>query len=499
MELILVGFASILNLSSFLLIFAGVAIGIVFGAIPGLTATMALALFLPITYNMSALNGIVLLLGLYIGGISGGLISAILLKIPGTPSSVATTFDGHPMAMQGKAGRALGIGIVYSFIGGVISLLLLTFIAPAIAKVAIKFSAYEYFAIALFAITLIGSVSGDNLAKGLASGMLGIAFSLVGMAPIDGYPRFTFGRYELYAGFDILPVLIGLFAVSEIFLLAEDKFKKLDVKPMEYQMRGFGFSMKEFFGQSWNAIRSSIIGTGIGILPGIGGSIANMLAYMVAKKQSRNPEAFGTGIMDGIVAPESANNAVTGGALIPLLTLGIPGDATTAMLLGALMLHGLTPGPLLFRNNADLVYGIFAALLVANIFMLIIEYFGLRVFVKLLKIPKHILMPIIIVLCVVGAFGLNNRLFDTAAIIFFGLIGYGVQKIKLPQAPIVLGFILGPIIEVNFRRAVMFSEGKLLPFFTKPISGFFLLLAALSIIVPLIKSITQNKKHVLKK
>lgn len=488
------GFAAIANPECVLLILAGVTVGIVFGAIPGMSATMAIALFLPITYRMGSIPSISLLIGLYIGGISGGLISAILLKIPGTPSSIATTFDGHPMAEKGEAGRALGIGIVFSFIGGIISLLALVFIAPVIAKAALKFSTFEYFSISVFSITLIGSLAGDNIWKGLLSGFLGVMLSLVGIAPLDGMPRFTFGMAELSAGFDILPVLIGLFAVSEIFVLAEEKYGQGYVKPLAYKMKGFGFTLKELYGQKWNALRSGVMGTAIGILPGIGGSVANMLSYIAAKKCSRYPEKFGTGIMDGIVASETANNAVTGGALIPLLTLGIPGDATTAMLLGALTLHGLAPGPLLFTTNGEVVYGIFAAVLIANVFMLVVEFFGLRLFVKLLNIPKKVLMPVIMVLCVIGAFGLNSRVFDAVAIVIFGLIGYLLQKAKYPLAPMILGFILGPIIETNFRRALMFSGGSLVSFVTKPISGLFLALTVVSIVLTAVKTYRSGKR-----
>ncbi len=488
------GAAAVLNLTCILLILAGVAIGIVFGAIPGMSATMAIALFLPITYRMDPISSICLLIGLYIGGISGGLISAILLKIPGTPSSIATTFDGAPMAAKGEAGKALGVGIVFSFIGGIISLVALMFISPALAKIALKFSTFEYFSISIFSITLIGNLSGDNIWKGLLSGLLGMLLSMVGMAPIDGLPRFTFGRNELSAGFDILPVLIGLFAVAELFVLAEEKYKMMGFKPLDYKLKGFGFTMKEFVSQIPNAIRSGVLGTSIGILPGIGGSVACILSYIAAKKSSKYPEKFGTGIIDGIVASETSNNAVTGGALIPLLTLGIPGDATTAMLLGALTLHGLQPGPLLFKTNGDLVYGIFIALLIANVMMLLVEFVGLRVFVKLLNIPRKILMPVIIVLCVVGAFGLNNRTFDAVAIMVFGIIGYLLQKFKIPSAPFILGFILGPIIETNFRRSLMFSNGEIAPFFTNPISGAFLILTFVSIIFTVYSNIKKTNK-----
>lgn len=494
LQLLADGFAALITPLNILLICGGVSLGIIFGAIPGMTASMAIALFLPITYRMDSLVAIALLVGLYIGGISGGLISAVLLKIPGTPSSVATCFDGHPMAARGEAGRALGIGIFYSFCGGIFSLLALVFIAPTIASFAIKFSTFDFFAVALFSVTMISGLAGKNIWKGLISGLLGILFSCVGMAPIDGYTRFTFGFGDLMAGFDILPVLIGLFAMADFFVMAEERHKNIHLETQKFTMKGFGFSFKEFVGQIVNMIRSAIIGTAIGILPGVGGSVSNMMSYTVAQKQSKHPEKFGTGIMDGIVASETANNATTGGALIPLLTLGIPGDATTAMMLGALTLHGITPGPLLFTTQQTLMYGIFAAVLVANVAFFVIEFLGLRGFVKLLRIPKKILMPIIIVLCTIGAYALNSRLFDVGAVIFFGLIGYLMQKLKVPTSPMILGFIMGPLIETNLRRSVQFANGSILPYFTHPISCIFLVLTVLTIVFTVFKEAKSAKK-----
>ncbi|MGE4284727.1 MAG: tripartite tricarboxylate transporter permease [Clostridia bacterium] len=480
-ELFVVGFASVLNLKIMFLIILGVGVGIVFGAIPGMTATMAVALCLPLTFGMSPVEGMSLLVALYIGGVSGGLISAILLKIPGTPSSIATCFDGHPMAANGQAGKALGAGIVFSFLGGLFSIAALIFIAPPLAEFALRFGPFEYFSIAIFSLTMISSLSGDSLAKGLLTGMIGMAIATVGSAPIDSYPRFTLGFSELDAGFDLLPALIGLFAISEILKTAETKLTLKKDEIRDYSIQGFGFTMKEFVGQTWNLIRSSIIGTGIGILPGIGGGTSNIISYLAAKNQSKYPEKFGTGILDGIVASETANNASVGGALIPLLTLGIPGDTVTAMLLGGLMIHGLMPGPLLFQTSGELVYGIFAALLISNVVMLIMEFFGMRAFVRLLSIPKHLLLPIIISLCVVGSFALNNRVFDVWSLLFFGLLGYILDKFKYPLSPIILGFILGPIAETNLRRGLMMSSGSFVPFLTKPISAVFLLIAVLSI------------------
>jgi len=469
------GFQSVFAFYPLAAIVAGVAVGIVFGSIPGLTATMAVALCLPMTFGVDPILGMSLLCGLYVGGISGGLISAILINIPGTPSSVATCFDGHPMAARGEAGKALGIGILYSFLGGLLSFAVLFFLAPPLARFALRFGPFEYFSVAVFSLSLVAGLAGRSLSKGVASALIGVAAGMIGMAPIDSYKRFTFGLTELDGGFDLLPVLIGLFATSEILKEAEASLHPQTVEVQTFRMTGFmGITWSEFKAQTWNFLRSSTIGTWIGILPGIGGGTSNLLAYMAAKNSSKQPEKFGTGIIDGIVASESANNASIGGAFIPLLTLGIPGDTVTAMLLGGFMIHGIVPGPLLFQSNGELVYGIFVALLVANVVMLAMEYFGLRIFVRLLRIPKHYLLPVILAMCVVGAYGLNNRVFDVWTILAFGVLGYVLDKFGYPFVPLILGFILGPMAETNLRRGLMTSRGSVLPFLTRPISGLFL-------------------------
>ncbi len=497
LELIVNGFASIMSFSCMAIIFLGVGLGIIFGAIPGLTATMAVALCLPISYGMGPVMGISLLLGLYIGGVSGGLISAILLKIPGTPSSVATTWDGGPMADRGEAGRALSIGIIYSFIGGMISIFVLMFISPPLARVALKFTPFEYFAIGVFSLTLISSLVSGSIFKALAAAVIGILFAMVGSAPIDAFPRFTFGIRELDAGFNILPVLIGLFAISEILATAEDKGTSVGKNNiLSYKTKGLGFTLLEFKNEFFNMIRSAFIGIGIGILPGIGGGTANIVSYLTAKSQAKNKDEYGNGAMGGIVASETSNNAAVGGALVPLLALGIPGDTVTAMLLGGLMIHGLTPGPLLFVQNVEIVYTIFAALLVAHVAMIIMEFYGLRLFVKLLAIPKHILLPVIMALCVVGAFGLNNRVFDVFAILIFGIVGYVFGKFKFPLTPMILGFILGPMVEVNLRRGLMQSSGSFLPFITRPICIVFLGIGAISVIISVYKEMKKAKKSI---
>ncbi|MEG1720069.1 MAG: tripartite tricarboxylate transporter permease, partial [Pseudoflavonifractor sp.] len=319
LELISAGFASIANVQCLLLIFGGVVLGIIFGAIPGLSATMAIALCLPMTYGMAPISGMSLLIGLYIGAISGGLVSAILLHIPGTPSSVATCFDGHPLAARGEAGKALGVGIFASFIGTCMGILALMFIAPTLAQVALKFGSYEYFAVGLFSITMMCALVKGSIVKGLVSGILGLVLAMVGAAPIDGLPRLTFGVHALDGGFDILPVLIGLFAISEVISTAMKKGATEEAVIQNFKIKGLGFTVKEGISQIWNAIRSGLIGIAIGILPGIGGGTSNILSYTVAKNSDKHPERFGTGVIDGIVASETANNASIGGALIPLM------------------------------------------------------------------------------------------------------------------------------------------------------------------------------------
>ena len=496
-SLIATGFGTVLTPTGIFLMFVGVAVGIVFGALPGLSATMAIALFLPVTYAMASSDAMTLLMALFIGAISGGLISAILLRIPGTPSSVATCFDGHPLVAKGQAAKALGVGVVFSFLGTIFSTVLLMFLAPQIAKVAINFGPFEFFSIAIFSLTMIATLSSGNMIKGITAGVLGFMFSTIGTDAIESTQRFTFGSTNLKSGFDMLAVMVGLFAVGEIIAAAEvshHKNEEVVTQPSMKGIKGFGFTMKEFTSQLWNALRSGLIGMGIGILPGIGGGTSNMLAYTVAKNSDKHPEEFGKGRIDGVVASETANNATIGGAMVPLLTLGIPGDTTTAMLLGALTLHNLNPGPLLFETQATVVYGIFAAMLISSVIMLFMEFFGLRVFVKLLSIPKYILLPCIFVLCVIGAYNLKNNMSQVIACIMFGVIGFAFKKFEIPSTPFILGFILGPLAEQNYRRGLMRTNGSFVPFLTSPISAVFLGIAVIVILLAATKPLRQKRK-----
>lgn len=488
------GILSVLNYQTILLIFGGTLLGVVIGAIPGLTVTMGVALFLPVTFAMSPVDGLSLLMALYIGGTSGGLISAILLKIPGTPSSIATTYDGHPMAERGEAGKALSVSIISSFLGGMLSLAVLFWISPLFARVALEFGPYEYFAIALFSLTLVAGLSEGSLLRGLGAAGLGLVVSFVGMAPITAFPRFTFGWAELDGGIALLPALIGLFAVAQVIEAAESTLRAKPLMTAKFSLRNMGFSISAGMNHLGNLLRSSFLGIGIGVLPGLGGSISNLIAYGVAKKYSKHPEKYGTGVTDGLVASESSNNATTGGALVPLLTLGIPGDNTTAILLAGFMVHGITPGPMLFESQGILVYGIFTALVISNIFMVLVLFGGMKRIVSILSVPKHILLPIIMMLCVIGAYGINNRTFDVGCMLAFGVLGWIMKKVRMPITPLLLGFILGPIIEVNLRRGLMSARGDFTPFLTEPISGIVLLATVAVVLVTGVREYKSFRK-----
>ncbi len=491
---IMTGISSVLTSPMTLLfILIGTMVGIVFGAIPGLTATMAIVMFLPVTYAMSATEGISTLVALYIGGISGGLISAILLNIPGTPSSVATCFDGRPMANKGQAAKALGVGIFFSFLGTIFGVIMLIFISPALASVAIKFGAYEYCALSIFSLSLVITLTGKDMVKGIISAVVGAMFATVGLSPIDSRMRYTFGSVDMQAGFKLLVFLIGLFAITEVVKVAANVRKEQNFTAEEnVRLKGLGFSFREFTSQIVNLFRSALIGLGIGILPGIGGGVSCMLSYTVAKNTSKHPEKFGTGVIDGVVASETANNAGIGGAMIPLLSLGIPGDPATAMLLGGFMVHDIAPGPLIFQKNGPVMYGIFTAMILASIVMCLFMFGGLRGIVKVLKIPKYYLLPVIVMLCCVGAIGDSNRMFDVWGVLIFGLIGYFFAKAEIPTTPMILGFILGPMFEENLRRASKLAQSD--PITNHPISIVFLAITVIAVALSVRSNMKQRKK-----
>ena len=454
------------------LIVGGTLVGIIFGAIPGMTATMAVAICLPLTYSLGLENGLALLLGLYVGGISGGLVPAILLGIPGTPSSITTTFDGAPMAARGEGEKALKIGVAASFVGGIVSLAILYLFAPALADFAIKFSYVEKFLIILFALSVMAALSSDLL-LGIFSGILGIFISLIGAYDIsrggNGELRLVppGTEYWLESGFSLLPVLIGVFGLAAILDEAEigvTRSRSLSEIKVTNENR-FRFSV--FKDQIVNLIRSSSIGTFVGILPGVGGSAASILAYTNAKTFSRHPERFGKGEPAGIIASESGNNGLTGGALVPLLSLGIPGDSTTALLIGAFTLQGIQVGPLFIGNNPDTWNAMIIAMLIANLAMFALMFFAIRYFALVVTIPKHVLFPVILMMCVIGAYTINyGIMFDVWTLLIFGIFGWLAAKLRLEIAPFIIGFILGPSAEVYFVKSLE-SFGDLTIFFTK--------------------------------
>ncbi|QTQ14965.1 tripartite tricarboxylate transporter permease [Treponema parvum] len=487
-------FSSFINLFAnplaLVLIVFGVMFGIVFGALPGLTTVAGISMMLPVTYVLTKEAGLSMLTAIYIGGTSGGLVSAILLNMPGTPASIATCFDGRPMALKGEAGKALGIGIFASFFGTIFSIAAMVVISKPLAALTIKFGPWEYFGVTLFALTLIASLAGKSMIKGLLSALFGMMFATVGLAPIDSAKRFTFDTLELTSGFALLPVLVGLYAVSEVLETVIEEHK--DATMTEYRLKGLGFGWNDIKDQIGNLVRSAVVGLGIGVLPGIGGSTSNLIAYSVAKNSSKHPEKFGTGIVDGIIASETSNNASIGGAMIPLLTLGIPGDGVTAILLGGFMLHGLTPGPLLFQTNADTVYAIYAAMILSSAVMAIVMFTGLRGFVKILKIPSYILLPVIIVLCGIGSYALNYRVFDIFSLLLFGIMGYVMKKVSVPLPPFILGFILAKDFETNLRRGLQYANGNTMEIFSHPIAILFIALAVFSIVRAVIKGVKNR-------
>lgn len=489
------GFAAILHVEPILMIFFGTFMGIIIGALPGLTATMGVAIFLPLTFFMAPVSGISFLLGIYCGGIYGGSITAILLKTPGTPASAATLFDGHPLAKQGQALKALQMALYASTVSGLISAAVLILVSPPLASLALKFGPPEYFALAFFGLTVVATVSGGSLMKGLIAASLGILISFVGLDPVTGSPRLTFGTVTLQSGFSLIPALIGLFAMSEVMVQAEEALKgKLhDAFPFA----GDVVTWEEFKECLVTIIRGSLIGTFIGAVPATGAAVAAFTSYNEAVRTSKKRHLFGRGSLEGVAAAESGNNGVTGATLIPLITLGIPGDTVTAVLLGALMVQGLTPGPLLFQENSAVIYGIFAGLIVANIAMFILGAIGVRFFYKVSKVPGIYLYPTIFALCCMGAFAENTQTFDVYSMLAFGFLGYLMTKLKFPTAPVLLALILAPMAEANLRRGLAATSGDLGLFFMRPITLFVLGISLASIIFFVYREFKDSHKATL--
>jgi putative tricarboxylic transport membrane protein len=471
----------------------GTAMGIIFGAIPGLNASIGITLMLPFTYRLTPELGIALLMGIYVGGISGGFIAATLIGIPGTNSSIATCYDAYPLSQRGETTRALGTGMTASFIGTFFSVLLAIVLCNFIARIAVMLGPWEYFSLCTCAISLVIALSDQSLLKGFAGAFIGLLIGCIGVSPIDASFRFTFGSKNLIGGIDLVGMMLGLFAIKLIAAnFAKNTQKMPDAGPVK--MKGFGIPLSDAKKNLWNIIRSFFIGLWIGFLPGLGGNVSNLVAYGQAKNSSKYPEKFGTGIVDGIWAPETANNATIGGALIPMLSLGIPGDALTALLLGALMVHGIDAGPLLIKTKPLLVYTVFVGALLASIYTLIMQMFSMRIFPKILRAPYHYLYATIIFVCFTGAYSATYTMFNCYAVVAFGLLSLFLSSLGIPIAPLTLGFIIGPLIETNLRKGLTYSQDGFLTFLTRPVSGIILLFAVLTIIYGLFFKGRKQKK-----
>jgi putative tricarboxylic transport membrane protein len=476
----------------FLFLALGVFLGVIVGAIPGLTGAMLIALTLPLTFYMDPTHAIVLLIAMYVGAISGGLITATLLRMPGTPAAVMTTFDGYPMARSGRPGRALGLGISASLVGGLVSWLALFMLAKPLSIIATRFGPFEYFSLILMAMVLIASVSEGSIVKGLISGFFGMLVSMPGVDPAAGQPRLTFDWYMLNGGLKLLPVLIGVFAVSQIIKDILELNRR--VERVEVSNKGILMSLRDWKDQAVNLIRSSLIGTGVGILPGVGASIGSVIAYTTTKNMSKTPEKFGTGSEEGIVASEAANNATVGGALVPLIAMGIPGSVIDAILIGALMIHSIQPGPTLFITNPDIVWAMIAACLVANIVMFLMMMGAVRYISKLMYLPRAYVMPVVMVFCVIGAFALDNTMFDVWVMLIFGVIGFAMERARIPLGPFVIGFVLAPLGEAKLRSGLMMTAGGIEPLFTRPLSLLFLLIAVALLVWSLWSEAKQKRR-----
>lgn len=486
-ELLLAGIENVLHLKYLVPLFLGTLVGLIGGALPGVTITMTIIIVLPFTFGMDPLQGLATMTGVYVGGSAGGAITAALIGIPGTPSAITTTFDGYPMVQKGQPGRAVWLGIWSSCFGGLLAGLFLIGATGPLAAIALEFGPWEYFSLFVFALSMVAGLTEGSLVKGLLSGAIGLAITTVGFDPIMSVPRFTLGTEFLRSGFPFLPVLIGIFAFAQLMT---------DIEKMSGQAQT-GAPIKappltvshlkvlwEIASRPFLFVWSTLVGILIGVLPAIGGSAATVMAYDQAKKFSKHPERFGKGNPEGIIASEVSCNANVGGSLVTIMAFGIPGDAVTAVMLGAMTIHGIQSGPLFVSQHPTIAYGIYAAYLLAHPLMVLICAFGARLFLRVVTVPNSMLIPNVMVLCVIGAFALNNIMEDVAVLLLFGVIGYALVKARFPLAPLILGLILGDQIEVNLLRAIMSDPDPWL-FFTRPISGFLLVLSVASVIFAL--------------
>ena len=494
-ELLAGGLVDMMQVKYLVPLFVGTLIGVIGGALPGITITMTVIVVLPFTFGLEPLQGLACMIGVYVGGETGGLITSCLLGIPGKPSAVATTFDGFPMARKGEPGRALWIGIWASIFGGLLGAIVLVAATGPLAQLALQFGPWEYFALFVLALSMVAGLVESSLLKGLLSGALGCVVTVLGNDPVMGQPRLTLGIGWLEGGVPFLPVLIGVFAFAQIMSDVE-RFARRDTEAVNTAVNlvvSHAKVLGEILTRPFLLLWSTFIGLVIGVLPAIGGSAANMLAYDQAKKFSNRPEKFGSGIPEGIIASEASNNANVGGSLVTIMAFGIPGDAVTAVMLGALTIHGIQSGPLFISQNAPLAYGMFAAYILAHPLVLILLFVGVRWVLRIVIVPKSILFPVVLVLCVVGAYALGNAMATVYVLLASGVFGYLMVKFGYPLAPFILGVILGDQIEINLVRSLM-TDSNLWLFVTRPISALLLGASVASIALSIWQHRRMQKK-----
>jgi putative tricarboxylic transport membrane protein len=479
-----------LSLDNFLAIALGVVIGVVVGSIPGLTATMAVALALPFTFTMEPVAAILLLVGIYKGGMYGGSITAILIRTPGSPASACTLLDGYPMAQQGHAKKALKTALYSSVIADFISNIALIFFAAYLAKIALNFGAPEFFWLICFSLTIIISLASGSMIKGLLAALMGILLSLVGLDEVYGSQRLTFGNYNLMDSISFIPLLIGLFAIPEII----EFYRKKALPHLKAKASGVGMTLAELKRCLKSIIRGSLIGVIIGAIPGTGATAAAFISYSDARRRSPNRDNFGKGEVEGVAAAEAGNNGVAGATMIPLLSLGIPGDVITAIILGAFMVHGLTPGPIMFQENLTLIYALFVGIMFSSLVLLVVGNGAIKYFSLIADIPKSILFPIVLMFCVYGAYAVNNDTFDVWLMLGFGVLGYIFNRAAIPAAPFLIGFILGPMFEDNLRRSLLIGHNDLSIFVRGPITWFFIALTLGSILLALYRYVAARRQ-----
>ena len=470
------GFVLVAQWQNALAIVVGSIVGYLVGALPGLSAGMGIALLLPFTFYMPPLTSLVLLTSLYSAAEYGGSITAVLINVPGEAGATPTTFDGYPLTQKGQPGKALGISIVASAYAGLASTIALILVSIPLAQIALRFGPPEYFALGIFGLTTVAGLAGKSWVKGFIAVLFGLLITTIGVDAVSGTSRYIFAK-SLYEGIPLIPVLVGLFAISEVFETMEEMGERLVYR----KFSGTLPTLQEYLGTHTAMLRGTIIGFIIGIVPGAGKAVASFIAYNEERRASKHPELFGTGVLEGVAAPEAANNAVVGGALVPLLSLGIPGSAAAAVLIGAFTIQGLQPGPLLFVKEPGLVYGLFASLLIGNLVMLAMGLLGTKLWAKVLEVPKNILTPIVLAICLFAAYAESGNVFTVWLALLFGILGYFLRKYGFPVAPIVLAIVLGSMIEISFRRSLILSDGSLAILVTRPVALVILGLATLSV------------------